>query len=566
MAERGLIEYFCANQKAMRIVTLLLILLSFENIAYGQKSETPKLVVGIVVDQMCYDYLYRFQEKYGKDGFNKLMNKGLNCRNTRYNYVPTFTGPGHASIYTGTTPSNHGIVANDWYDAELKRSKNCVEDLNYSTVGGAEKSGMCSPKNLLSNTIADQLKLTYPDAKVVSASIKNRGAILPGGHLSDGSYWYDSKTGNFITSTFYTDVLPTWVISFNQKKLADEYMKGNWETLYDISTYTESDADDRPYEHLMPGKNSPTFPYNLSEMVAASGKSASSFFPNTPFANTFLTDFAMEAVLNEGLGLDDQTDMLCISYSSPDIIGHAFGPYSKEIEDTYLRLDQDLAKLISFLEKEVGKKNFTLFITADHAVVPVPEFLIDHKLPGGYCYTSERMKELGEALDARFGANLIEAEDNLNVFFNRGKIDSLKLDPNEVCDYAASVILTWEEVKGAYTRQQLNGAGLNDEWMIMIRRGYHKDESGDIIFNLQPGYLPVSERSEDSGKGTSHGSAYAYDTHVPLLWYGGGLQKSESFRPIDITDITPTVAHLINVQLPNASTGTPIIEVLQPED
>jgi len=551
------------KKHSMTRISLILFGLALGFASFGQKSEKPKVVVGIVVDQMCYEYLYRFQDKFSKGGFLKMMNEGANCRTTQYNYIPTYTGPGHASIYTGTTPSNHGIVANDWYDADLQRSKNCVEDTSVLTIGGAEGNGKSSPRNLKSNTITDQLKLTYNDSKVISVSIKNRGAILPGGHLSDGSYWYDYSTGNLMTSSYYKQSLPEWVKEFNKEKQPAKYMDGSWNTYMDISTYTESGPDDSPYEHLLPGKQKPVFPYDLKTMINSSEVTSTQLFPYTPFANTYLTDFAVRAIDGEQLGNDEVTDMLCISYSTPDIIGHAFGPYSKEIEDTYIRLDRDIERLIKELEERFGKKGFVMFLTADHAVVPVPQFLIDHGLPGGYFYRDQHLNELDLMLEERFGARLIEEEDNLNIFFNKKLIDLLKIDLQEVCAFAQNVIGEWDEVKRVFTKYDLTAAGVNDKWMDMVKNGYHKEESGDILFILEPGYLPESKPDESGEKGTSHGSAYSYDTHVPLLWYGAGIRTQEIFRTIEITDITATLAHILELQLPNATTGEPIVELLK---
>lgn len=543
--------------------TLVLAILFGAFNASAQQSEAPKLVVGIVVDQMCYEYLYRYEERYGKKGLKLLMDKGTNCRNVDYNYVPTYTGPGHASIYTGTTPSNHGIVANDWWDRDLKRSINCVEDTTQTTVGSASDAGLCSPKNLKANTITDQLKLTYPDSKVISMSIKNRGAILPGGHLSDGSYWYDFSNGNFITSTYFKQELPDWVKAFNAEKQAEKYMSGTWNTLYPIETYTASGPDNSPYEHLLPGKTTPTFPYDLSAMVASDESvTASLLFPYTPYANTFLTDFALAGMRNEGLGQDDQTDMLCISYSTPDMIGHGFGPYSVEIEDVYLRLDQEIERLISTLNKEIGKGDYVLFLTADHAVVPVPQMLIDHNLPGGYFFQDTNFVMLGNALEEQYGQNFVDDYDNLNIYLDHDSIEISGYDYNDVLNFVLNRVRKWDGVKRAFTGDQLYYANVDDPWFNMVRNGYHHAESGDIIITLEPGYLPKSKDNEGSRKGTSHGSAYSYDTHVPLLWYGADVPKQEVFRPIEITDITATLAHIMYLQQVNALTGKPILELL----
>ena len=303
------------------ILHFLLVL--FATFAVAQK-DSPKLVVGIVVDQMRYDYLYRFQDKFCEGGFKRLMKEGSNCKNTMYNYVPTYTAPGHASIYTGTTPNNHGIVGNDWYSRTLSKTINCVEDTNVRTVGAENMSGFCSPKNLKVNTVTDQLKLTYKDSKVISMSIKNRGAILPGGHLSDGSYWFDYETGSFITSTFFKDSLPSWVQLFNAEQQPKKYSKETWETLLPLTDYYESRSDNSPYEYTFGDKEKPVFPYDL-KAINKDNFSYSNFV-YTPFANTYLTNFALEAIKNEQLCEDKTTDFINISYYTPDIIGHAFGP------------------------------------------------------------------------------------------------------------------------------------------------------------------------------------------------------------------------------------------------
>jgi hypothetical protein len=524
----------------------------------AQVNEAPKLVVGIVVDQMCYEYLYRYYDKFSDDGFRKLMEKGTNCRNTHYNYVPTFTGPGHASIYTGTTPNNHGIVANDWYDRNSKSVINCVDDANVVAVGTTSSDGLCSPQNLKTNTVSDQLKLTYSESKVISMSIKDRGAILPGGHLSDGSFWFDYATGKFISSSFFMSELPSWVNTFNDQNLVEKHLQKNWETLYPISIYTESGPDDSPYEQKLGNKPTPTFPYDLSALSKVINPN--SLFTITPFSNTVLTDFALSALTNEELGQDDVTDMLCISYSTPDIAGHSFGPYSVEIEDIYLRLDMEIARLLDKLETEIGKKNFVLFFTADHAVVPVPQYLIDNNLPGGYFFMDTVLTQLRSQSSAKFGFDPILVEENLSIYLDQEKIELANLQVDDVASFVASQLENYEEIKAVYTADELK-KGADDEWRDMIFRGYHPKESGDVLFILEPGYLPKSVDSETARKGTSHGSAFNYDTHVPLVWFGAGVKSQEIHRKIDITDIGATLINLMNLQRNGAMTGDPIIEL-----
>lgn len=541
----------------MKNLVFVSILILFNANFSAQKS--PKIVVGIVVDQMCYEYLYRFQDNFSVGGFNRFLKNGTNCRNVNYNYVPTYTGPGHASIYTGTTPSNHGIVGNEWFQLSENKVVNCIEDKAVQTVGSTSHDGEASPHRLKTYTITDQLKMTYPEAKVVSVSIKDRGAILPGGHLSNGSYWYDYTDGIFITSSFYKNALPDWLTAFNKVNNCATYTK-TWDLLLPESKYKSK--DESKYEVILTGKTTPTFPYNFIEM--AGGKPSPKLFVYSPFANTLLTDLALTAVKNEQLGMDKQTDMLCISYSTPDIVGHAFGPYSKEVEDIYYRLDRDLERLLSSLEKQFGKDGFTVFLTADHAVVPVPQQLVDNKLPGGYVFLQEKMKALRELSQSKFGADLISSEENLNIYLNRSRIDSLKLDIHQVARILAEPIRNWEGVKAVFTAEDLLfNTAADNEWKDMLRKGFELHRSGSILFILEPGYLPKETDNPKAHLGTSHGSSFNYDTHVPLLWYGAGIPSVDIFRPLQIVDIAPTLTHILKLQRSGAMTGNPIVEILK---
>ena len=528
----------------------------FSNQSFSQK-DAPKVVVGIVVDQMCYDYLYRFYPQFGKDGFKRLMDKGTHFRNVTYNYVPTYTGPGHASIYTGSTPSNHGIVANEWHHRAFGREVNCVEDTTVSTVGSASTYGKRSPYFLRSNTITDQLKLTYPTSKVIGVSIKDRSAILPAGHLSDGSYWYDYATGNFITSTFYKTELPAWVNRFNDRKLVSAYVNQPWNLLKDSACYTYIKQDNSPYEGLVGGKTSPVFPYDFSRSTPADQLN---LFTIMPAANTFLTDFAIQALTDEKLGTHPTTDFLTISYSTPDIAGHTFGPYSLEMEDMYFRLDQELARLFQALDKQIGKGQYVVFLTADHAVVPVPQFLADHKLPGGYLFLKDKTDSLRAKCVAKFGKDYLKTIENDNVYL----VDAVLGTETEtqVVAFFKQEISKWPEVKQAYTKEELQSKTA-ENWQQMVASGYDKERSGELIFILQPGYLPKTSDTPGSHKGTSHGSAFNYDTHVPVLFYGKEILPQDVFTPYEIVDITATLVHILDVQRPNTAVGKPMVELFK---
>ena len=545
----------------MKNSILLFTLLFVCVLVKGQAPKQPKIVVGVVIDQMCYDYLYRFQHVYTNGGFNRLMNKGINCRNVQYNYVPTYTAPGHASIYTGTTPSNHGIIGNDWYVRDTKQTVTSVSNSKFTAVGGSASSTGAAPLNLRTYTITDQLKMASPQSKVISVSIKDRSAILPGGHLSDGTYWFDYNTGDFITSTFFMQQLPDWVQRFNAKFDPAKDLK-TWKLLLPESTYQL--ADQSNYEVVLTGKTSATFPYDFQDMISK-GAVANNLFTISPQANEILTELAITALEQENLGQDQFTDFLCISYSTPDIAGHAFGPYSREMEDMYARLDRELQRLFSGLETRYGKDGFVLFLTADHAVVPVPQMLIEKKMPGGYFFMESHLQVLRDDFIMKYNADLLEHEVNQNIYLNLKRIDSLKLDVQEVADFAANELRKWPEVKTVLTKQELlSGAAKTDFWGEMLRNGYDLQRSGELIFLLQPGYLAKEHDEPKAHQGTSHGSAFNYDTHVPLLWYGKGITPGlQIFEPIQITDIAPTLIHILNLQRSGSMIGQPILPILE---
>ena len=541
----------------MKYLSAFLMILGSMIYSYSQNNK-PKVIVGIVVDQMCYEYLYRFQDNYSKKGFKEIMKNGTNCRNVEYNYIPTYTGPGHASIYAGTSPNNHGIIANNWFERKTNGLVNCVGDNSRETIGSSSIYGKCSPHRLKSYTVTDQLKMTYPKSKVVSISIKDRGAILPGGHKSDGSYWFDYQTGKFITSSYFQNSLPSWLIEFNNKKNCFTYAK-TWSPILELNKYISN--DESTYEVVIPGKTNARFPYEIKKLMNVDNNLSA--FTISPFANTLLTDLAIEAMQNEQLGETKNTDMICISYSSTDIAGHAFGPYSMEIEDMYIRLDYEISRLLKFLNKTYGKNGYVLFLTADHGVVPVPQQLIDEKLPGGYLFVDSLLTELkNESIDF-FNVDLIDNIINLNVYLNHERIDSIQgLNINDVTDFFKKMIQQKESVKNVILGNDLTEYLVNeDKWIKLIRKGFDKKRSGDLIIMLEPGYLP-EKLDLSPNQGTSHGSGYSYDTHVPLLWYGAGIKKQNLFYPISITDIAPTLTQILNLQRTGAMTGKPIIEVL----
>lgn len=541
--------------------SILILLLAMVQLVWAQPKDTPKVVVGIVVDQMRYEYLYRFESKFGEGGFKRLTNKGFNLKNAHFNYMPTYTGPGHASVYTGTTPAVHGIIGNDWYDKNLRKSVNCVEDERYQSVGTDEGNGDVSPWRMLTTTITDELELaTQRRAKVIGMSIKDRGAVLPAGHTPDGAYWYDSKTGKFISSTYYKAGLPIWVETFNGLNLADKYLNQEWKTVFPIEQYKESGVDDSPYEVKLKGKERATFPYNLKELRKSGDFD---LLTSTPFSNDLLTEFAKAALDGEAMAKDEWTDFLTVSYSAPDYIGHAMGPNSIEIEDTYIRLDRNIEDLLKKLD-QIAPDQYIVFITADHAVTEVPQSLKDLKIPAGYFRQSAIEAGLNDMLKAQFpDKKLIEKISNNQIFLNG---DLFGDDPRTSgVDYLVATelirnyLIRQEGIAEVYTRQIIQSSDYNEGGVKgQVRRGYHSKRSGDIAFVMEPSWL-----DSWNPQGTSHGSPYTYDTHVPVLFFGKGIKAGSSVKYQSITDIAPTLSILLKVKFPNGCTGQPIEDLFK---
>lgn len=546
------------NFLSAKIITICIICVPFFITSFSQPSKAqqapsaPKLVVGIVVDQMRYDYIYRYWDKFGNDGFKKLVNEGFFCKNTNYNYVPTYTGPGHASVYTGTTPSIHGIAGNNWYDRNTSRNVYCSEDKSVQTVGSPSWAGQMSPKNMLTTTVCDQLRLaTNMKSKVIGIALKDRGAILPAGHTANGAFWFDDSNGAWITSSFYMKDLPQWVTNFNSKNQADVYLNQEWNTMLPIEKYTESIADENLYEGKLGGKS--VFPYNLSEIKKQSGHG---LVRNTPFGNSFTKDFAIEAIKGENLGKNSVTDFLCLSFSSTDYIGHIFGPQSIEMEDTYLRLDSEIADFLKFLDGWVGKNNALVFLTADHAAVEVPAYLAALKIPSGYIYFDGEINYLKSYFFKTYGDSLIRYYDNQQVYLDHKTMEEKKLKSEEIENHIASHFQKKTGVAQVVTATSLKNCDFNSVPRNLVSNGWNPKRSGDVMLNFEPGWVEFGKT------GTTHGSPYSYDTHIPLIFYGWRIKPGTNVSEINITDIAPTISMLLNIQFPNGCTGKVIEDVL----
>ncbi|WP_428658770.1 alkaline phosphatase PafA [Runella sp.] len=514
----------------------------------------PKLVVGVVVDQMRYDYWYRYYNKYSEGGFKRMLREGFNCRNHHYHYALTVTAAGHASVYTGSTPAIHGIVGNDWYDRKLGKGMYCVADSTVQSVGTTTTAGKMSPKNLLVSTITDQLRIgTNYQGKTIGVAIKDRGAILPAGHTANGAYWFDSKTGNWITSTFYMNDLPQWVKDYNAKKRPSELMKQNWTTLLPLDQYTESTADDQPYEAKLAGAKKSVFPYDLAGIAG----DAFGILASTPHGNTITKEIALEALKHENLGKGPATDFLAISFSTPDYVGHAFGPNSVEEEDIYLRLDRDFAEIMTALDNQVGKGNYLFFISADHAVMDVVDLWKQHRLPAGRLNIGQMVTAAKTALKEKFGdGDYITISENYQLYLNHATLEAKKIEVEDVCKVIRKTLIDYDGIADVLNLHDLGNANINDYLLTLYKNGNHAKRSGDIQLVMEPGWM--------SGTVTAtHGAPYNYDTHIPLLFYGWGITPGETFSRTAVADTAPTVAALLKILEPSGNIGKVIEDVMK---
>lgn len=536
----------------MRKIFLLFITIGTLN-CYAQQR--PKLIVGVVVDQMRMEYLYRFSEDFSANGFKRLMDEGYVFQNMHFNYMPTYTGPGHASIYTGATPSMHGIVGNTWFNKTVCKDQYCTDDESAAILGsGEEYEGKMSPNKLQSTTITDELRLaTNFKGKVIGISLKDRGAILPAGHFGNWAFWF-SNSGDFISSSFYGDKLPDWVKEFNDEKHYKTYLSKNWNLFKPQLTYNESLADNNPYEGILYNSIVPVFPYDLKSMYEKNGAGV---IRSTPFGNSILNDFAKKAIENEELGKDEITDFLTVSFSSTDYVGHLTGPRSMELQDTYLRLDETLADLLSYLDKKVGKDNYLLFLTSDHAAAENVNFLKDNKYDVDVINSVSVKDELRKFSKTTFGVDLVLNYSNYNLYFDKNLIQNKGLKLDKVKATFKEFLMSMPHVKRVYSEEEILSHNGNDYFLNCISKGYDLKQNGELVILDKPGYIHYYE------KGTTHGTPYAYDTHVPLIFYGWKIKKGESYDKKAITQIAPTIAQKIKIPFPNSTEANVLLEILE---
>jgi predicted AlkP superfamily pyrophosphatase or phosphodiesterase len=519
--------------------------------------QRPKLVIGIVVDQMRWDFLYRYYDRFGTGGFKRFLNEGFSCENTMINYIPSYTAVGHTTIFTGSVPALDGIAGNDWIDQLTGKKLYCTDDSTVQAVGATNASdGKMSPKNLLVSTITDELRLaTNFQSRTIGISLKDRAAILPAGHTATAAFWFDDASGHFITSTYYMKSLPDWVNRFNNKNRVEELISKGWNTLYPITSYKESDPDNVEYEGKFPGETSSSFPHNLKAIYSKNKSS----FRQTPFGNTLTLEFATEAIDAYHLGKESATDFLTINIASTDYVGHQFGPNSIEIEDTYLRLDKELADFILMLDTRIGTGQYLLFLTADHGVAHNIGFMQQHHLPADFWYERPLTDTLNKILAAKFSnEKLILSILNYQVNFDLNKINSRHLDFDAIKKTTVDFLQQQPGILFAVDMATVGRPSVPEQLKSMMINGYYFKRSGQVQIILNPGWF------EGYGKtGTTHGSWNPYDTHIPLLWYGWKIKPGKTNREVYMTDISATLAALLHIQMPNGCIGHVIEEVLK---
>lgn len=515
-------------------------------------AQKPKIVIGVVVDQMRYDFLYRYESQYTNDGFKRLMREGTNCTNTHYPYYQTVTAAGHATVYTGSVPAHHGIIGNSWYDRESMRNIYCTEDKSVTGVECSDRVGQRSPRNMWSTTIGDQLKLsTNFKSKVYGISIKDRGAILPAGHSANSALWFDYVSGKFISSSFYGDKLPASVVSFNNKKRPHHYVQKPWELSLPITQYTQSTVDDVPWEGISDLEEQSVFPH----LLKAPFNNPFSELTSSPHGNTILFELAKEIIEGEKLGSSDVTDMLCISFSSPDLIGHRFGPNSIETQDTYLRLDKEMGEFLKYLDKRYGVGNYLMFLTADHGVMDVPGFWKANKLPAIGVSDISMKKVINDALSSKYGNHLfIPAQASVyeEVFFDQAVLDSLNLSFKDIHDVLYPIVTKLPHVANLINLRDFENAPISGHLKNFIRNGYNNQRTGDMLIVNKPGTIMGYKT------GTGHGTPYEYDTHVPLLFFGTGIPAGEINTRVSVSDIASSIANKLKILSTSNNTGEPV--------
>lgn len=551
--------------KLTKGAAVLFLALVINNRMAGQGAylppEKPLLVVGIVVEQLRYDQLEKFRNRLSENGIRKLLNEGTFFQNASFQYMLTQSAPGHATIATGAEPASHGITSDSWYLPLKNELVYCTKDVSVDPAGGPIESGLHSPFNLQASTFSDELKIaTNSKAKIFSVGLKENSAILTAGHAADGAYWYDNSKGNWISSTWYVDSLPSWVNDFNAMKYSETFLNNPWSLSRPYQDYSDCQPDSSKFES---GFNGITwFPYDLKKL-STKGKSGSlrdfSLLRETPSGNTFTTSFARKLIEMEQLGKDDVTDFISICYSSTDYIGHRFGPSSYEMADAIFRLDREIEDLLKYLLETLGKKNVLVYFTSSHGISEIPGILESNRIPSGYFRQDQALYLLRSYLKATYGdGDWVKGYSEKQVFLNRTLIEDAKLPLEEVQKKVARFLVQFSGVAAAYPYSAFEANDFNNGNLKRIMNNFSPQRSGDVIITLNSGWV---EKEGDNV--TNHNSPYDYDSHVPLIWYGWSVNRASVTRKVNMTDVAATLSSLCKIPFPNACTGEPLFELFR---
>jgi predicted AlkP superfamily pyrophosphatase or phosphodiesterase len=523
--------------------------------------DKPRLVIGIVVEQLKYDQLEKFRDRLGENGIKRLINEGTYFKNASFEYMLTQSAPGHATIATGSEPSYHGITSDNWYLPLRNELIYCTKDIEVNPVGGSYEAGLQSPVNLQASTFSDELEMaSNKKAKVFAIGMKESSAILSAGHAADAAYWFDNTSGTWMSSTYYIDTLPVWVNDFNAMKFPDSYLNDNWSLYRPLPEYADCLPDSNIFEAGFNGIN--YFPYDLKKLRSKgmfNARNDYSLLRETPFANSLTTNFAIRLIENEKLGKDDLTDYLSICYSATDNIGHRFGPSSVEMGDAILRLDDEIKNLLTFLNDSLGKKNVLIYFTAAHGISEIPAVLEKNRIPAGYFRQNQALQLLRTYLNAVYGeGDWVKGYSERQIYLNRTLIEDARLPLEEVQKKVARFLVQFTGVAAAYPYSAFEANDFGNGNLKRIINNFNPQRSGDVIVTLNPGWV---EKEGDFV--TNHNSPYEYDSHVPMIWYGWTVNRSTVTRHVNMTDIAATLSFLCKVPYPNACSGEPLFELFR---
>jgi predicted AlkP superfamily pyrophosphatase or phosphodiesterase len=545
------------------------------------QPKRPRLVLLIVVDQFRYDYLERFGDLFGPNGFRRLLRDGASWTQSNYDHMPTYTAPGHATMMTGAYPAESGIIGNEWLDRATGKRVTSVSDESVKLLGGDPNEPAASPFRLMSSTVGDELRLATNDhAKVIGISVKDRSAILPAGRHANAAYWFSTISGNMVSSTYYFKALPAWVAAFNNTRPADKYFGAKWERVLPESEYTNRVGPDTPSWEVVgtSSGDSNAFPHTVTGGATSPGRVFYAALDYTPFTNDLLVSFAEQAIVNEQLGRDDDTDVLTVSFSANDYVGHRFGPYSHEAMDATLRTDRQIATLLDFVQARVGLSNTLIAFTADHGVSPIPEQAAALGLGGARLKLSDLFGAIYKAVSARYnphgkspdpsadyllkyseGGTMREWLINGNLYFN---YDALRRDGVNVDEFSQVVVAAALSVPGiarCFSRTQLlrGATSVTDPIERRALHGFYPARSGDVVIVPEP-YKYLGETLT-----ATHGSPYSYDTHVPTIIMGPGVNPGRYFEAATPADIAPTLSALLRITPPSNVTGRVLVEAIK---